>query len=370
MPPKVYFVSAKDDHGVSLPDKMSRLLDAADIGKGISKGDLVAIKLHVGEPGNLSFVPPQLVRRVVDKVRAVGGNPFLTDANTLYVGQRSNGVNHAMAAISNGFGVEVTGAPFIVADGLTGQDYVGVSMPGPFIREAKIASAIARADAVISVAHFKGHQLSGFGGTLKNLGMGSASRAGKQVQHSDLKPRTNQERCVGCGRCVRYCPAEAIALVDRCAEADWGKCIGCGECVVVCRHKAMQINWDEGAPGSMQRRMAEYAAAALAGKEGKTGFVNVAIRISPNCDCNPVNDIPVVSDIGLLASHDPVALDQASSDMVVRAAGAPGGACCDVGEHEDKFKSVFPNTDWNTQLEHAEAIGLGSREYELVELMR
>ncbi|MGB4338608.1 MAG: DUF362 domain-containing protein [Bacillota bacterium] len=364
----VYFASARDDKGMSLAEKLSKIYDRAGLAGCIAPGDLVAIKVHVGEPGNLSFMPPQLVKVMVDKVTAVGATPFLTDANTLYTGGRSNAADHVRSAISNGFGYAVTGAPFIVADGLLGWDAVTVPIRGRLLKEAKIASAIFHADAMIVVSHFKGHELTGFGGAIKNLGMGCACRQGKQVQHSEVKPRVKAERCIACRRCVRVCPAKAITIVDGKARIDHAACIGCAECVVACRNKAIRPNWDEGAPGNLQRRMAEYALGAVAGKEGKCGYVNVAIRISPNCDCNPVNDVPVVPDIGIMASLDPVAIDAACADMVLAAAGAPGSACHHVRENQDKFRAVYRNADWRIQLEHAEAIGLGTREYRLVQL--
>lgn len=364
----VHFASARDDKGISLAEKLSRIYNRAGLSGCIAKGDLVAVKVHVGEPGNLAFVPPQLVKVVVDKVIAAGGTPFLTDANTLYTGGRSNGAAHARSAVMNGFGYAVTGAPFIVADGLTGHDSVTVPIEGVLLKEAKIASAIARADSMIVVSHFKGHGLAGFGGAIKNLGMGCACRTGKQVQHSDVKPKVRADRCISCRRCYRACPVSAISMSGGSASISPDSCIGCGECVVWCRNGAIRPNWSEGAPGNLQRKMAEYALGAVAGKASKVGYVNVAIRISPDCDCGPVNDVPVVGDIGIMTSLDPVAIDKACSDMVVAASGAPGSACQHAGEHDDKFKAVHKHADWSVQLAHAEAIGLGSQDYTLEKL--
>ncbi len=365
----VHFASARDDKGITLAEKLSRIYDKAGLSSCIAPGDLVAIKLHVGEPGNLAFVPPQLVRVIVDKVIAAGATPFLTDANTLYTGGRSNGAAHARSAVMNGFGYAVTGAPFVVADGLTGHDSVTVPVEGVLLKEAKIASAIARADAMIVVSHFKGHNLAGFGGAIKNLGMGCACRMGKQVQHSDVKPKVRAERCISCRRCFRACPASAISMSNGGpASISPDSCIGCGECVAWCRNGAIRPNWNEGAPGNLQRKMAEYALGAVAGKAGKVGYVNVAIRISPDCDCGPVNDVPVVGDLGIMTSLDPVAIDKACSDMVLAAPGAPGSACQHSGQSDDKFKTVHRDTDWSIQLNHAQAIGLGSQDYTLEKL--
>jgi len=361
----VHFASARDDKGISLAEKLSRIYDRAGLASCIAPGDLVAVKVHVGEPGNLAFVPPQLVRVIIDKIIAAGATPFLTDANTLYSGGRSNGAAHARSAVMNGFGYAVTGAPFIVADGLTGHDSVTVPIKGVLLKEARIASAIARADSMIVVSHFKGHGLAGFGGAIKNLGMGCACRMGKQVQHSDVKPRVKTDRCISCRRCFRACPASAISMSGGPASISPDTCIGCGECIVWCRNGAIRPNWDEGAPGNLQRRMAEYALGAVEGKAGKVGYVNAAIRISPDCDCGPVNDVPVVGDIGIMASLDPVAIDKACSDLVVAASGAPGSACQHSGASSDKFGAVHKDTDWSIQLAHAEAIGLGSRDYKL-----
>ncbi len=367
MSSEVYFTNMRARSGLSLVDKVGALFDAAGFGKLMSEGDLVAVKLHVGEPGNIAYIRPPLVRRVVDKVKEAGARPFLTDCNTLYVGMRSDAVNHMVAALENGFSYATVRAPFIVADGLTGHEHVKVPVDGVHLKEVRIGAAIAHADALIAVSHFKGHEATGFGGAIKNLGMGCASRSGKQEQHSDLKPLVRADRCTGCGRCARWCPAGAIAVgEDHRARIDEKLCIGCAECTITCNSRAIRIRWEEGREGSLQERMAEYALGVVKPKEGKCGFVNFVMNVSPQCDCYGWNDAHIVPDIGMLASTDPVALDAACADLVNGAEALPDSAVGRAARGADKLAMLYPGVDWTVQLRHAERIGLGTRAYSLI----
>ncbi len=341
-------LSTSPGHG--LLEKTARLLYAAGLPGILRPGDLTAIKVHFGEPGNLSYVHPSFLRTVAEKVTEAGGKPFLTDTNTLYVGGRSNAVDHLRSAARNGFVPEVAGAPVIIADGLRGDSAVAVPGGGPLFREVSIGAEIARADALVAVTHFKGHELSGFGGTIKNLGMGCASRAGKLQQHSTVAPHVDPSGCVACGTCVAKCPSGAIRIAGAAAVIDGTACIGCADCIVVCPEGAVRVDWNEAAPG-VQRKMAEYALGAVRGKEGKCLFLAFLTQISPYCDCYGNNDRPIAPDAGIAASRDPVALDQACVDLVREAAG------------EDPFRRVHPAVDWSVQLAHAQEIGLGTRRY-------
>jgi len=363
---KVYFADLKAGQE-SLLRKVDRLCEACGMDRLIKKGDLVAVKLHLGEPGNTAYVRPQYVRRLVDRLAQLGAKPFLTDANTLYVGGRSNAVDHLRSAVLNGFDFAVAGAPVIIADGLTGHDFVSVPIPGKHFQEAKIGSALVHADALIAVTHFKGHEMTGFGGVLKNLGMGGGSRGGKQMMHSDVLPKVDEEKCTGCGRCNRWCPTGAARVSDKKNRIDPEKCIGCGECTATCPEQAIAVNWRT-TPDVLQEKIAEYALGVLANKTGKAAFISFLTNISPECDCYHWSDAPLVRDIGILASLDPVALDQASVDLVNREAALPGGRLAGLGPDTDKFKALYPNVDWNRQLAHAQSLGLGSRDYELVKL--
>ncbi|MCL6479576.1 MAG: DUF362 domain-containing protein [Peptococcaceae bacterium] len=366
---KVYFTDMRASTELSLIDKVGKLFHQAGLRDIVAPGDLVAIKLHFGEKGNTGYIRPQFIRRIVDEVRNAGGNPFLTDANTLYVGTRSNAVDHLQTAIENGFAYAVVNAPLIIADGLNGKDYVQVPVNLKHCKEAKIGSAVALADVLIAVSHFKAHESAGIGGTIKNVGMGCGSRAGKQVMHSDLIPAVDMEKCRGCSRCNRWCPAGAIAVGDRkVAVIDERKCIGCGECAVTCRYGAVKINWRNNAEYGLQEKMVEYAAAVLLNKKGKSGFFNFLMNITPDCDCVSYTDAPVVRDIGILASLDPVAIDQASADLVNKEQGLPGTKLAGSEYSEDKFAALYPDVNWRRQLEYGEEIGLGTRNYELVRL--
>ncbi|MCR4401334.1 MAG: DUF362 domain-containing protein [Firmicutes bacterium] len=370
MASRVYVTNMRTKSGLSLVDKVGLLFDAAGFAQLFGKDDLVAIKLHVGEPGNIAFIPPPLVRRVVDKIKAAGARPFLTDSNTLYVGRRSNAVDHTISALENGFTYATVGAPFIVADGLTGHEHVKVPIDGVRLKEVRIGAAIAQADAMIALSHFKGHEATGFGGAIKNVGMGSASRGGKQEQHSNLKPAVRLEKCTGCGRCVRWCPAGALSVGDdRRAHIDPERCIGCAECTITCNNRAIKVQWEEGEEGSLQEKMAEYALGVVKTKAGKCGFMNFVMNVSPQCDCYAWNDVPIVPSVGILASCDPVAVDAASVDLVNRATVLPGSAVDrsdEAGPHADKFAALYPDVDWTVQLRHGERIGLGTRDYALV----
>ncbi len=345
----VYFTDLTTKPGVGLMKKLKLLLDRLELDTFMGKGDLVAIKIHFGEYGNLAFIRPNYVRVIVEEIEKVGAKPFLTDANTLYKGSRANAVDHLRTATLNGFTPDVVGAPVVIADGLRGSDEMKVDPGGDYVREAKIGSAIALANAVVVLTHFKGHEQIGFGGALKNVGMGSASRAGKLEQHSTSSPLVKAENCVACRMCEQYCPTGAVT-VDAHAAIDCDKCIGCGQCVAMCDYGAIVTRWDASAD-LLSRRIVEYAKAALLGKQAV--FVSFITQVSPNCDCWPLNQPPVAPDIGIAASTDPVALDQACIDLVIQAVG------------EDPFRKAHPSISWEEQLAHAEKIGIGTREYEL-----
>ena len=369
MSSKVFAIDMRTSIKEGMLPKLGRLMDALDLGEGIRSRDLVAIKLHFGEKGNTAFIRPLYLRQVVDKVKELKAKPFLTDANTLYVGTRGNSVDHLQTAIENGFDYAVVGAPLTIADGLKGAGSSAVPIDLEEIKTAYISSDLVDADALISVAHFKLHELTGFGGTLKNVGMGGASRRGKMDQHSGISPKVAKKRCIGCGDCVDHCAQSAISLIDvedkKKAYIDPEKCIGCAECLLVCRQSAINPQWQADVPRFM-KKMVEYTAAALKGKEGKAFFVNFLTQISPACDCYPHADAPLVRDVGILASTDPVAIDQASADLLNQEAALPG-TCLETctAPGEDKIRGVYSRIDWEFQLEYGEKIGLGSRAYEL-----
>jgi len=366
-PPKVYFTDMHTFHGSNLLQKMEKLLRRAGLQRMDLDGKLVAIKLHMGEPGNLAYIRPNLAAVVVRMVKEKGGKPFLTDCNTLYMGKRANAVDHLNSAMENGFNRIAVGCDVIIADGLRGNEQREVLIEKELCRTAKIGSAIADAEVVISLSHFKGHDLTGFGGALKNLGMGSGSRCGKMEMHASSQPTVNRRKCVGCGQCVKNCPEQAISLDEKKrAVIDHQKCVGCGQCVAVCRYGAPEVEWEDSSE-VVNKKIAEYAYAVVHGKPSL--HISVIMDVSPNCDCWPFNDVPISPDIGFAASKDPVALDMACAQLVNEAAVGQGSVLDVKGDVKgDKFKAVHPSTDWMTGVEHAQRIGLGKKEFELVRL--
>jgi uncharacterized Fe-S center protein len=362
---KVFYTSLRTSPGNNLLQKLGRLIKTAGFEELNLSKKFAAIKIHFGEPGNLSFIRPNYTVPVVKKIKEKGGIPFLTDSNTLYKGLRSDAINHLESAFSNGFNPMVTQCQVVIADGLKGTDYKSVEINQKHLKQAKIGAAIANADVVISMNHFKGHEMAGFGGCLKNLGMGSASIGGKLEMHSNSQPQVNRDNCVGCGECEANCAHGAIEVqADNIAAIDYSICVGCGQCVAVCQYESAQVKWEN---KGFYEKMAEYAMAVL--KDKQHFHINFIMDVSPNCDCWGSNDIPIVHDIGILASTDPVAIDKASVDLVNKAEINPASA---IGEHHheegDRFGFTHPKTNWRECLDHAEAIGLGSQQYELVEV--
>ena len=373
----VYFSDLKVESGKTLLDKVDILLDRADLGGKIREKDLVAIKLHFGEKGNTAYVRPIFLRRVVDRVRQYKGKPFLTDTNTLYTGSRSEAVSHLITAFENGFTESVVNAPIVIADGLRGNSAVKVRIDKPIFKTVSIAREICMTDALVVVTHFKGHELSGFGGALKNLGMGCSSREGKLTQHSNISPRVKGKACKGCETCLTWCAQEAISMLplksgvetkQGVASIDPKKCVGCGECILSCPSGAIQIQWNESIP-IFQKKMVEHACGAVQKKKGKVLYVNFLTQISPACDCYGYSDTPIVNDIGILSSEDPVAIDQTSVDLVNKEEGNRSSKLSKNWEPEgDKFRAIYPEVDWNIQLAYAEEIGMGTRNYELIKV--
>jgi uncharacterized Fe-S center protein len=357
--------SARDN----LVQKVGKLFDEVGAAAAIEKNALVAVKTHFGERGGTAYLHPVLVRQVVEKIKEAGGKPFLCDTNTLYAGGRSNAVDHLETALRHGFSYATAGAPLVIADGLRGRSYHEVPIKGKHFQSARIGSAVVEADALIVLSHVKGHMLTGFGGALKNLGMGCGNRAGKQSMHSVLKPAIKEDRCRLCGTCVQWCPAGALTLrKGKGAEINLQKCSGCGECIISCTYGAVQVRWQSEMKDVVER-IVEYAAGALQGKEEKAVFFNFILDLAPDCDCCSWSDSPVVPDVGIAVSRDPVAVDQASADLVNGQAGIRGSALQSNFEPgEDKFGALHPATDYRAKLAYAAAIGLGTRDYELIKI--
>ncbi|MDR2368038.1 MAG: DUF362 domain-containing protein [Deltaproteobacteria bacterium] len=362
---EVFFTSMRCEIGDSLLNKMSRVLDKAGLESLGLERKFVAIKIHFGEPGNLAFLRPNFAKTLADKITGLGGRPFLTDCGTLYVGRRSHALAHMGAAQENGFWPATTGCQLIIGDGLKGTDDLEVPIEGGIrLKTAMIGRAIMDADTVFSLNHFKGHELTGFGGAIKNLGMGSGSRAGKMAMHNDGKPKVLAKRCRGCGVCAKQCAQSAISFADKKASIDGKACAGCGRCIGSCNHDAIVIDWDS-AGEALNAKMAEYAKAVV---QGRPGFhVNVVNQVSPYCDCHSESDAAVIPDLGIFASYDPVAVDAASIDAANEATALKGSIVDERPGNgsRDIFTRVHPGTDWRQQLEHAERVGLGRRAYKL-----
>ncbi len=365
----VYFMDLEATSKENLPQKLSRLIKKAGIETILNENDLTAVKLHFGEQGNTAYIRPVFIRKIIQTIKEYKANPFLTDANTLYVGTRSDSVFHIHTAIENGFSYSSMDAtPIIIADGLRGKSETKISVDQKNCKHVYIGSEVIGANALVSVAHFKGHELSGFGGTLKNLGMGCASRRGKLDMHSNVSPKIKRKTCIGCGECVKHCPAEAISLKEKKAYIDKNSCIGCGECIVRCPTESVNINWNQTIPVFLEKMM-EYTLGILKNKKKKAFFINFITDISPKCDCMSYSEAPIVNNVGVLASTDPVAIDQASADLVNQQNALPGTLLkTNLKPGEDKFKGLYPAVDWEYQLDYAQKIGLGTREYQLIRL--
>ena len=368
----VYFTDFRTKLNEGLPTKLKNLIKQAGIDKIDMNNKFVAIKMHFGELGNLSFLRPNYATAVADVVKELGGKPFLTDSNTLYPGSRKNALEHLQCAWENGFTPMTVGCPVIIGDGLKGTDDIEVEVEGgEYIKKAKIGRAVMDADIFISLTHFKGHEMVGFGGAIKNIGMGCASRAGKKDQHINGKPKIREKLCTGCKRCLRECANDALEFdpVAKKMRINLQNCVGCGRCMGACNFDAIVFS-DYAASKDLNRRMAEYTKAVLTGRENF--HVSLVMDISPNCDCHSENDAPILPDIGMFASVDPLALDQACVDACLRQEPLPNSQLADnmakndFEDQHDHFENTTPEAEYKTCLEHAAKIGVGSREYELV----
>ena len=369
-PSKVYYTNLRARPGQNLLQKLEKLVKKAGIEEIDFNKKFVAIKIHFGEPGNLSFLRPNYAKVIVDVVKELGGNPFLTDCNTLYVGRRKNALDHLDSAYENGFSPFSTGCHVIIADGLKGTDEEIVPINLEYVKEAKIGRAVRDADIVISLNHFKGHEGAGFGGALKNLGMGCGSRAGKMEMHSQGKPKVSTPKCVGCKICAKQCAHGAISYnAEGKANINHNKCVGCGRCIGSCNFDAIKGAGDE-SEEILNKKIAEYTYAVI--KDKPNFHINLIMDVSPYCDCHSENDVPIVSDIGMLASFDPVALDLASVDLVNK---APVIEDSRLGEQiksnvkeKDHLHTNHPDTEWEACIEHGVKIGIGKDKYEIIEI--
>ena len=358
MASKVYFIKAAVADGEPvLSEKACRLFEAGEFGKCFKKNDFTAVKVHIGEESNNTYIKSPCLKGLVGKLQDLGTKPFITDTSTLYTGRRHNAIDHTALAIERGFSLEGLGAPFIAPDGLFGTAETPVRIDAELDEEVWIAADIVRCQSILSVAHFTGHIAACAGATLKTLGMGCASRKGKMRQHSSLKPHIKKGVCTRCGECHKHCPADAITLDDIMAHIAADKCIGCAECVAVCRFGAVTYDWQQ-ENEILGKSIAEHALGVVRGKEGRAGFLNFVISVTKDCDCFGQADMrKIVDDIGILASTDPVAIDQAAIDLVEAQGGRPLGEL--IGNK---------TLNWRYQVEHAVKIGLGRAEYELVEI--
>jgi len=355
MSSKVVLVRAKAGEAAEgLVAKAVKVYRKAGFKLGIGKGDLVAIKQHFGEGKGVGYIKPPVTRALVDLVKSQKGNPFLTETATLYKGHRANAVDHLNQAYKNGFTPEAVGCPIVMADGLVGSSQVAIRIDQKHYKEVYVASDVCHTDAMIVLSHVTGHVAMAFGGSIKNLGMGLSSRAGKLNQHHGTTPMVDEKKCIACGVCARYCPANAIRVKKR-AVIDANTCIGCGECFAVCPEDAIGFTWQESST-NLHEKVAEHALGVVKALKGRVAYLNFAVFVTEGCDCFDVKQAPMIEDVGILASSDPVALDLATLELINRE------------NQGDVFKKCCPKTESSIQITYGEKIGLGSTDYKLVEV--
>jgi uncharacterized protein len=363
----VFFISSRARTHDSPAKRFRKVVEKAGI-DWVDQYQTVALKIHFGEDGATGYIHPSFPRTLGNMLRERRAKPFLTDTNTLYHGYRANGVDHHELAIRNGFSFDVVGMPIVIADGVRSKSVVEIPAGPHYFETVKIGSAIWEAENLVTMNHFKGHMVTGFGGAIKNLSMGCGSRATKQRMHADLKPEIKPESCTGCGACVKICPVQAIRLESGIATFDHDLCIGCAECLSTCFFGAIRIQWS-GTSRSVQEKMAEVALAVQQHFTSRSLHINFVLDVTPECDCLKWTDNPVVQDIGILVSRDPVAVDQAALDLVTAAPGLPNSALPESAKAGDeKFTLIHPGVDPAIQLAYGETIGLGSRKYNLIEV--
>ncbi|KON26618.1 hypothetical protein AC481_06870 [miscellaneous Crenarchaeota group archaeon SMTZ-80] len=367
--------------------KIQRLFDAASMRDVISKGDLVAVKVHIGTGENHRHLKPQHIRAVVDKIKEAGGDPFVTETTGIgLAASRGTAVGCIRTAILHGFTPETLGAPLIIADGLKGLWGIKIKTNGMICKEVEIAQSIVESDAMISVSHAKGHPRTGFAASLKNIGIGCVTKPYKGQFHLALKPSIDQKKCNDCGICIDFCPVEAIQRINGKPQVIEKKCIwGCG-CWDVCPQKAFS-KWNDMHHKQNKELIIRNVDAASAvfnhfGKD-KLAFMNLAYDITPHCDCADYGDVPMVPDIGIFASRDPIAIDKATSDAIINSPGNLGSASEEVSSMEsgdDKFSKlsewapfqIFKTDDmtreWRVQLVVGEKLGLGTQKYDLIKI--
>ncbi len=372
MKSKVYFTDFRTYSKISLITKFENLIKESEMSKIDFKDKFVAIKLHFGELGNLAFLRHNYANALAEYIKSRGGKPFLTDCNTLYTGSRTNALDHIQTAYANGFNpVSCPSAPVIIADGLKGTDEVDLPVPGGYYcPTAKIGRAVADADIVISLSHFKGHEEAGFGGALKNIGMGCGSRAGKKDMHTSVRPAYNEDLCVGCESCKAVCAHDVQTFADGKMIFDADKCAGCGRCLEVCPTGALSTKNGSDDLRVLNRKIAEYTKAVLNGKPNY--HISLVVDVSPYCDCYGCNDTPIVPDVGMFASADPVALDKACIDAVNAQKPMAHSHLTDTDNPYDRGLDNLSNnhkvTDWRDAIKYAKELGLGTDEYEIVNL--
>ena len=331
----------------------------------IPEGGTVAVKLHMGEVGNITYIRPAFVRRVVDLVKKVGGKPFVTDTTALYPGGRDTEDKYLSTAAFNGFVESGLGAPVVIADG---DGYEGVPVPveniveGCEIREVEVATKIYEASFLLVLSHVKGHMLAGFGGAIKNLAMGCVTKKSKSEQHWVTSPVLDESKCDGCGACAKICPTGAITMVQERPKCNMEKCLHCSTCLFECPSGALY--WKEGAKDQFQICLAHAASAVWRKFEGKIGFVNFVQDITPYCDCAAPAGKAIVPDIGILASLDPVAVDKASLDLIDQ---SPAIMTTGPLTPPDILGKMH-NTSSLAHLRVASSLELGSLEYQLITL--
>lgn len=362
---KVYFTNMHTTFNENLLQKLERLIKTAGIENIDFKNKFAAIKIHFGEPGNLAFLRPNFSKVIIDLIKKNGGKPFLTDCNTLYVGRRKNALDHLDSAYENGYSPFSTGCHVIIADGIKGTDETIVPIDGQYIKEAKIGHAIMDSDIIISLNHFKCHELTGIGGAIKNIGMGCGSRAGKMEMHSSGKPNIYPEKCISCGACKKNCAHNAILFINKKASIDHNKCVGCGRCIGICPEDAIEAANDE-TNDILNKKIVEYTYAVL--KDKSNFHISLIIDVSPYCDCHAENDIPIIPDVGILASFDPVALDMACAELANKQPIISNSRLDNQEQLIDHITDTHPVTNWKSCIEYAVEFGLGNSEYELIEI--